>query len=408
MEEQLDFGISISNMRKELLIDMNCICKIKIKEKEIGIGFLFKIPFPNKNKSFLPVLISNYYTLKGNYINNNEKYINFTINDVQKKIKIDKSRKIYKNPGKSVDIGIIEIKPIKDGIYNFIELEENEINKNNEDINIRTNIYYLDKENEITSSYGSLSGNLNCSKIKNGCPIVSYDTRKLIDIFKDNFENYNKKYGSFINYLIDEFNNKKYINEIEIVYKTDKEGEENIFGEKFVENNKNNIDLVINGNKKIILTNRYKLKEGTNKIKIIIKNKITNIEYMFCGCNSLKNITELEYLDTKDINNFSYIFSGCSSLPDIKPLQNWNVSNGKDFNHMFSGCSTLSDIIPLQNWNVSNGINFSYMFSGCSSLSDIKPLQYWDVPNGQNFDFMFSECSSPLDNNTLNHFKVSI
>ena len=33
------------------------------------------------------------------------------------------------------------------------------------------------------------------------------------------------------------------------IYKIDKEGDENIFGEKFVENNKNNIDLEINGKK---------------------------------------------------------------------------------------------------------------------------------------------------------------
>ena len=36
-------------------------------------------------------------------------------------------------------------------------------------------------------------------------------------------------------YLIDKFNNYK--NEINIIYKTDEEGEENIFWDKFVKNN---------------------------------------------------------------------------------------------------------------------------------------------------------------------------
>jgi len=39
------------------------------------------------------------------------------------------------------------------------------------------------------------------------------------------------------------------LNNSNILYKTEKEGEENIFGPKFVENNKNNIELIINENK---------------------------------------------------------------------------------------------------------------------------------------------------------------
>ena len=85
--------------------------------------------------------------------------------------------------------------------------------------------------------------------------------------------------------------NKKdiYKNEIKIIYETNKRGNYNIFGEKFVENNKNNIELNINGNKSD-LVNKYKLKNGNNEIKMIIKNKITNLEYMFYECSKLKDI----------------------------------------------------------------------------------------------------------------------
>ena len=74
-----------------------------------------------------------------------------------------------------------------------------------------------------------------------------------------------------------------------------------------MENNKNNIELMING-KKNELVQKYKLKKGENNIQIIIKNKKIDLEYMFYECSTLKNIDELKYLDTKDINNFSYIF----------------------------------------------------------------------------------------------------
>ena len=147
----------------------------------------------------------------------------------------------------------------------------------------------------------------------------------------------------------------------------------NIFGIKFVENNKDNIELIINGIKSELLYN-YKLKEGENNIQIIIKNKISNLERMFFNCKSLKNIEGLKYLDTKKIINFEGMFFGCSSLSDLKPIENWNVSNGNDFSFMFSWCSSLSDLKPIENWNVSNGNNFSFMFYGCSLSSDSKKL----------------------------------
>jgi len=59
-----------------------------------------------------------------------------------------------------------------------------------------------------------------------------------------------------------------------------------------VKNNKNNIELIINGNKNELIS-KYKLRKGENNIKIIIKNKISNLEDMLYKCKSLKNIKEL-------------------------------------------------------------------------------------------------------------------
>ena len=89
MLEHHHFESSINNINKEIFQGDNCVCIIHIKNNEIGIGLLCKIPFQNKNKSSLPVLIANNNVLNEDYINNNKKYINITINNVQKKIKID-------------------------------------------------------------------------------------------------------------------------------------------------------------------------------------------------------------------------------------------------------------------------------------------------------------------------------
>ena len=173
--------------------------------------------------------------------------------------------------------------------------------------------------------------------------------------------------------------------EINVIYykKSEKDTlnrDNNIFGKKFVENNKNNVELKLNG-MKIEFAQKYELEYGENKIEIIIKNKIINFEHMFYDCISLKNIEGLKYLDVSSGNNFSSMFFGCKSLSDIKPLENWDVSNGNNFSSMFFRCNSLSDIKPLENWNVSNGSNFSLMFFGCN-LSDKKPLEKWNISNG--------------------------
>jgi uncharacterized CHY-type Zn-finger protein len=63
--------------------------------------------------------------------------------------------------------------------------------------------------------------------------------------------------------------------EIHLKYMTKKEGNQNIFGKAFVENNKNNISLIING-KKSPLVDEYNLKKGQNTVTVCMKNKLTN------------------------------------------------------------------------------------------------------------------------------------
>ena len=104
-----------------------------------------------------------------------------------------------------------------------------------------------------------------------------------------------------------------------------------IFGGEFVENNKNNIEIMINGIKSELI-DECKLKKGKNIIEIIIKNRIINMEQMFCFCSTLTNIEGLKNLDVKETNNFSSMFFECSSLSDLKQIQNWNVSKDKKKN----------------------------------------------------------------------------
>ena len=414
LNEEQPIPVSVEGTKKILFQMENCICKINLKNGEKGTGFFVKIPF---NNNLLPVLITNNHVLNQNDIKDNS-IIEISINNEIKEIKIDYERKKYSD--KNIDITIIEIRPNKDGIYNYLELDEQEIYKNEKNLELeyrKKSIYILHyPKGEVNVSYG-LINNIIDKRISHYCrieedssgsPILSLKTFKVIGIHNVSSQNNKMNYGIFIKYIIDIYNeyNNKYKNEINIIYETNKEGYENIFGYRFVENNMNNIELIYDG-QKYILFECYKLKKGENKIKLIIKNKITNLEYMFLGCKSLKNIEELKYLDTKEIKDFSRMFYECSSLSDIKGIENWNVSNGNNFSEMFYGCKSLSDIKGIENWNVSNGNNFSYMFYGCKSLSNIKGIENWNVSNGNNFSYMFCECSSLSDLKRLKNWNVS-
>ena len=199
---------------------------------------------------------------------------------------------------------------------------------------------------------------------------------------------------------------KEFKDEINLIYTTYEEDTYYILGTKFIENNKDNIEIFISGNK-IPVTYEYKLNKGTNIVKIKIKNKINNLSHMFQDCNTLTNIDELKFLDTKNVKDFSHMFNFCRELKDIKALKHWNVSNGNNFEYMFCECRSLTDISPLKNWNVSNGNNFQSMFSGCANLTNIKPLEEWNVSNVKNFSYMFYYCLMLTDITPLKNWKVS-
>ena len=203
--------------------------------------------------------------------------------------------------------------------------------------------------------YSGITETALINNIENGGKkfIKSTNIKELDDLINKLLEKEIDKRLSWDEYLNHPF--CKYKRNIILIYETDEDNIENLFGEKFVMNNKNNIDLIING-KKSELISKYKLQKGKNNIEIIIKNNLTNLEYIFYKCNKLKNIDELKYLNTENVTNFSNMFNLCSIISNIEVLENWNVSNGKEFSNMFIKCNIIN-LKGLEKWNVSNGNN---------------------------------------------------
>ena len=143
---------------------------------------------------------------------------------------------------------------------------------------MHNNVNLKDEINKIYLKIEEI--NINMNKKEDDIKNIIEEKDILIKDLRNKVIDQEKQLKTLINILIE---NNIYKKEINLIYKTNKKGVEKIFGDKFVENNKNNIELMIN-NKKTELIKENELNKGENNIKLIIKNKLTNLEEMFKGC----------------------------------------------------------------------------------------------------------------------------
>ena len=110
-----------------------------------------------------------------------------------------------------------------------------------------------------------------------------------------------------------------------------------IFGESFVENNKDNCKIIYE-NKEYELTSVFDFESKTIDTYIIklkgVKN-ITNMSCIFEDCIGLSMIPNMPKLDVSNVNNISKMFYGCRFLKSIPDISNWNTSNIKYISYLF-------------------------------------------------------------------------
>jgi regulator of RNase E activity RraB len=180
-----------------------CICAVCTDEgNRLGTGFFCNIPYKNQK---LKVLIT-----ASSHIKNHLKRSKITIklNDAIKEIKINDDRKIYLN--ENYNTAIIEINPSKDGINDFLELDE----FFNERINERVYTIQLDREQNTCISFGTLIKIEEneiyhlCSTEKgsSGSPILNINTSKVIGIHLQSIKHENINMGTLLHHIIKDFN----------------------------------------------------------------------------------------------------------------------------------------------------------------------------------------------------------
>ena len=241
IKESID-PVSIEATKKIIDQMEKCVCKINFNN-EIGTGFFAKI-FYKSNE--LKVLITNFHDINKNsqisiYLNNKER----------KKIEINNyKRKIYKNI--YYNISIIEIIENFDGIYEYLELNddiENNLNLEKNKIienyrNLKESIYILNylKGENIVVSYGLLNEIKSEKEILHKCytdngssgsPILSLRNNKLIGIHSRKSKNLSFNIGALVIFPIIEY--------IQNYYNTS----DNLYKNNF-NNNKNNYSNNIN------------------------------------------------------------------------------------------------------------------------------------------------------------------
>ena len=229
--------VSLEGTKKILFQMENCICKIYSNNGSTGTGFFCRIKI---QYILFPLLITSYNVLNENDIENN-KIIDLIINNKALKITLDKRRLKYTN--KELGVTFIEIKIKKDEIYenNFMEIEENDLDKEKNMEYKRKSIYILHyPKGKLNVSYGIINDLLNEKTINHYCkieegssssPILSIETFKIIGMHNFSSNKYTKlNFGTFIKCIINDFINNVNKHEIftNLKYNSGKNREETI------------------------------------------------------------------------------------------------------------------------------------------------------------------------------------
>ena len=327
----------------------------------------------------------------------------------------------------------------------FIPQKLSEINANNEIFQTLKDINNTSNEKDVLLKIYDFYNNINptCFNNNNNKKDNKRDNKK--ERSKER-ENKNKS---------DHNNNSltKKTNQMTIIYNLKKNTEKiRLFGNKFFKNNKNNCYLLINGKKAelcefYILNDEGKIDKNILIVKLIEKNILTNMSYMFFDCTSLKSLPDISKFDFKNVRNIFAMFYNCTSLKSFPDLTNlnknialkknsmiveyfldiakWNTKIFSDIDCNHFDCSKLKILTNISEWdmnyiyekntddkndkddenspsqssqdeniwNTDKVIDMSYMFHGCKSLKKIPDFSNWNLKNVKNMTGIFGGCN---------------
>lgn len=106
----------------------------------------------------------------------------------------------------------------------------------------------------------------------------------------------------------------------------------------------------------------------TGSGKILVKNTLTNLDFLFYECSSITTINNGLFDNCVNVTEFQYTFGVCTSLVTIPRYLFDNCINATSFYNIFASCSSLvSGTRSLFLYNTL-AVNFTSVFADCVKL----------------------------------------
>ena len=146
--------------------------------------------------------------------------------------------------------------------------------------------------------------------------------------------------------------------------------------------------------------------ETISNLENLNTTKVTDMSYMFNGCQNLSSL-DLSYFNTTNVTNMTHMFEDCKALTSLD-LTNFNTEKVTDMACMFYNCQNLSSLDLSYYFNTTNVTNMACMFFNCQNLSSLD-LSYFNTTNVTNMYTMFEGCKAltSLDLTNFNTAKVT-
>ena len=163
------------------------------------------------------------------------------------------------------------------------------------------------------------------------------------------------------------------------------------------DNQTSNVETVIIRDKIVPKSCGHWFSEGFTLLKEIrnIENldtsNVESMDSMFLGCLNLEEL-DLSSWDTSNVTNMKAVFdmNNENKLKNIN-LAGWDTSNVTTMRNMFYGCNKLTSI-DVRGLDTSNVTDMAYMFYRCSQLTSLDVTGF-DTSNVTNMSSMFDNCS---------------
>ena len=136
----------------------------------------------------------------------------------------------------------------------------------------------------------------------------------------------------------------------------------------------------------------YEIEEDNNNgiyTVTIRTNKEDNLPTSI-NFNGKSNLLAVEYLNANNITDMSFMFYGCNNLTALD-LSNFDTSEVANMCGMFFDCTNLT-LLDLSNFDTSKVIDISYMFYNCTNLTSLD-LSNFDCSKVTNMGEMFYSCN---------------